>query len=552
VIEASRLRRFLSFAEIILIFGLFTLQGAWPAPDVNEAHYLGKAAHFWNPNWIHGDFFLDSADSHKVFYFAFGWLTLWMPLVAVAWTGRILTWLLMAWAWRRMSVAILATVGRSTENASPPPFGWSILTAAIFLLCNERLHMAGEWFIGGVEAKGFAYVLMLLGVESLVKNRWNRAWLLFGASAGVHVLVGGWAVVAAGLAWLFLGSSKTEASPRPKFAAMLPGLLGGFLLSLPGVIPSLALSRNIDPEIVRQANYLYVFERLRHHLDIFQIRIDFLCRFAAMTFGYLILCRMSGRPTGRKDEASEISPSIRILQNFVAGALAIALAGMIVSMIGCFDRVFAAGLLKFYWFRLADIAVPLGVAFMATCWIRQKLAAGSGRGLKWGYAALTLAVAIAVMHFGSYIPVRISPPASRADDAKRIANPAAWREACRWIAEQTPDDARFFTPRLSQTFKWYARRAEVATWKDVPQDAVALIEWWDRIQTVFATGDALPEYRWRENAREMPSDQLELAAKKYDAYYMIAPIAPESDAPPTGWTILHRNAGYAVYQMVQK
>jgi hypothetical protein len=272
-----------------------------------------------------------------------------------------------------------------------------------------------------------------------------------------------------------------------------------------------------------------------------------------MTFGYLVFCRMSGKQNCREGEASGITPPIRILQNFVAGALAIALVGMAFSMVGCFDRVFAAGLLKFYWFRLTDIVVPLGVAFMATCWMRKKLAAGTGSGVKWGYASLTFAVAIAGLHFGSYIPLRISPPASRADDAKRIANPAAWQEACRWIAENTPDDARFFTPRLSQTFKWYARRAEVTTWKDVPQDAAALVEWWDRIQTVFATGDALPEYRWRENACEMPPDQLEYAAKKYDAFYMIAPIPlAELNAPPSGWKIVHRNAGYVVYRMDQK
>ena len=98
VSAATRINRWLPLAEILAIFALFALQGAWPVPDVNEAHYLGKAAHYWNPDWIRGDFFLDSADSHKVFYFTFGWLTLWLPLPAVAWTGRIIAWLLMAWS----------------------------------------------------------------------------------------------------------------------------------------------------------------------------------------------------------------------------------------------------------------------------------------------------------------------------------------------------------------------------------------------------------------------------------------------------------------------
>ena len=76
-------------AEIVLIFAVFAIQGAWPVPDVNEPYYLGKAIHFWNPDWLHGDFFMDSPDTHKVFYFTFGWLSLWLPPAALAWTGRI-------------------------------------------------------------------------------------------------------------------------------------------------------------------------------------------------------------------------------------------------------------------------------------------------------------------------------------------------------------------------------------------------------------------------------------------------------------------------------
>ena len=47
-------------------------------PDVNEPNYLGKAIHFWNPAWAPNDFFLDTADTHWVFYFTFGWLSRWL------------------------------------------------------------------------------------------------------------------------------------------------------------------------------------------------------------------------------------------------------------------------------------------------------------------------------------------------------------------------------------------------------------------------------------------------------------------------------------------
>ena len=79
--------RWPAFAEIVLIFAVFFVEGAWPVPDVNEPYYLGKAIHFWNPDWLGGDFFMESADAHQVFDLGFGWLSLLLPPVPLAWTG---------------------------------------------------------------------------------------------------------------------------------------------------------------------------------------------------------------------------------------------------------------------------------------------------------------------------------------------------------------------------------------------------------------------------------------------------------------------------------
>ena len=194
-------------AEISLIFAVFFVHGAWPVPDVNGSYYLGKAIHFWNPGWVSGDFFLETADTHEVFYLTFGWLALWLSPTVLAWTGRLLTWALMAWAWRRMSHVYL-------------PQHWaSVVTAAVFVCLLDHCHMAGEWVIGGVEAKGFAFVLVFLALEALGRNRWNFVWLLLGAASAFHVLVGGWSVVAAALAWATLGKE------RPRLGSMALALV---------------------------------------------------------------------------------------------------------------------------------------------------------------------------------------------------------------------------------------------------------------------------------------------------------------------------------------
>ena len=61
--------------EVFLIFAIFVAYGAWPTPDVNEQYYVGKAIHFWNHNWLSADPFLNTPDSHWLFYAVFGLLS---------------------------------------------------------------------------------------------------------------------------------------------------------------------------------------------------------------------------------------------------------------------------------------------------------------------------------------------------------------------------------------------------------------------------------------------------------------------------------------------
>lgn len=94
----STLPRWLPASEVVLIVLVFFIAAGWPPPEMNEPHYLGKARHFWQPDWIRGDFFLNAHDTHLIFYITLGWLAKLMPLEAMAWCGRFLTWGLLAWA----------------------------------------------------------------------------------------------------------------------------------------------------------------------------------------------------------------------------------------------------------------------------------------------------------------------------------------------------------------------------------------------------------------------------------------------------------------------
>ena len=83
--------------EMIGLLAIFAVISGGQTPDLNEAHYLTKAKHYWNPAWCPEDHFLNSLDAHQVFYYSLGWLTLWFDLPTTAWIGRMITWSLLAW-----------------------------------------------------------------------------------------------------------------------------------------------------------------------------------------------------------------------------------------------------------------------------------------------------------------------------------------------------------------------------------------------------------------------------------------------------------------------
>lgn len=511
---AARPSRLELFIEIALVFVVFSIQGAWPVPDVNEPYYLGKAIHFWNPNWARGDFFLETADAHQVFYLTFGWLALLLSPVALAWFGRILTWGLLAWAWQRLSRSVV------------PRRGWAILTAAIFVATLDRYHMAGEWVVGGVEAKGFAFVLVFFGLEALVRNRWNRVWILLGAASAFHVLVGGWTVLAAGAAWLFAGGD------RPSLRSMAAALVAGGLLSLPGLIPSARLTLGVAPAVAERANLIYVFARLPHHLAPLSLPNwpDYVVRFAALVVVLVaVYCVTPAEPGSRR---------LRLL---VIASLLIAAIGLGINLLADYRPGLAAGLLRFYWFRLSDVAVPLGLSLA----IAERLSLLEGQRPRWAlglFAALVLATGIHLVDIGRYRLVRL-PPRSH----WHLRWTGSWQLATQWIANsgEIPPDARFLTPRLSHTFKWFTARPEVATWKDIPQDAESIVAWWDRLLDIYATGSKIPGQEWYASFGEMSEDRVRDLARKYDAQYVLSYRRPRE----LKLDVVYRNRFYVVYQV---
>lgn len=508
--------RTMRWLEIALIFVVFFVVGGDPPPHVNESHYLVKAKHYWNPDWCAGDLFLESADPHLLFYETIGALTQWFRLPVVAWLGRCAVWLCLAASWQYLSNTIL------------PRRYLSCVTALCFAVIQSRFHFAGEWVIGGVESKCIAYAFVFWGLAEVARGRWLRVWPLMGMASAFHVLVGGWSCLAAFAVW-----ATERGASRPRLLTLGPSIALGAVLALVGVIPSLQLATDVSPETRTQANLIYVFQRLPHHLapltlpapELTTRSLSFLAALAA--FGFIWRKCSDNAP----DELARI-------QRFAWVAVLIATTGLVIEIAAWNHPALAASLLKYYWFRLADVAVPLALA-LSLGWYCFAESRPVTTAQTWCVALVVLLPALLVLQNAAASYLDNTPPAD-----VRITAPGDWRDACMWARRHTPPGSLFLIPRSGQSFKWYADRADYCNYKDVPQDAQSLVEWYARCQEVFYYQDPWGETTAYGALGEIGTDKIRALCMREDIDYVLA-----EEYPPLQLPVVYANDSYKIYDV---
>lgn len=106
------------------------------------------------------------------------------------------------------------------------------------------------------------------------------------------------------------------------------------------------------------------------------------------------------------------------------------------------------------------------------------------------------------------------------------------------------------TPKYQQSFKWYAQRAEVVCWKDVPQDNASVIEWYHRIK------DCEPPRSVDGSIEEWTTERLLELSGKYgfgwvllDRSYQAQPPALEMMYPVMDQGLYIDNRSFAVMRI---
>jgi hypothetical protein len=386
--------------------------------------------------------------------------------------------------------------------------------------------MSGEWIVDGVEAKVFSYPLVLFGLTDLVRGKWGRVWLWLGAASSFHVLVGGWAVIMALVSW-----ALQPADSRSRFVSMLPGLICGGLLSLPGLIPAIQLSSGVTPEIRDQAQRIYVFERLAHHLQLRAFDPVHIIRHLSLIVVFFAISLNLRKGI-----------EFRRLWGFTCGAILLVFVGALVDILLGENRLGAA-LLRFYWFRPSDVFVPLGcsIAIIQGLSLRK---ATHPQQCAWMLIAVILLTSASVAHQVWQFHETPVPAGDRQGGIRNLRQLDQWQDVCRWCDANLPIDALVLTPLDHQTFRWYANRSELVNWKDVPQDAARLVEWQRRRDQ-----SAELHHAFELHNQSIALRTLKPLAVEYRFAYLITRFPV--DLRPGGHEPIFHNRSYIVYRIAR-
>lgn len=517
-----------AIAEILAIAAIFAAAGAWPVPDTNEAVYLTKARHAADPSWIAGDFFLETPDAHGVFYFVMGPIAGHPSLEATAWIGRIAGWLALALGFHHLARVTVMGAGWSALRRT-----WALLiAAAIFSLAMRQTHAAGEWVIGGCEAKVFAWALVFGGLGDLVRGRFETAWCLLGAATAFHPIVGGWAMLASLAVRVFMTWPPDRRSPIVRGTLITVGCV----LAAVGVVPALLLNAGVDAATGQLATRIYVAERLPHHLLMQTFATGFVARHLLAAGLWWLLSRVTPPSESRGR-----------LTAFTLVALGISLTGAMIELAQPWLGPVVLSLLRYYWFRLGDVAVPLALAIFAATVLAddavcRRVAPLSPRVLR---TVATLLLALDLAAESKHWPLPGCQVMPRADSKVEAA---AWADICAWVRDHTPADACFLTPRGAATFGWRTDRREVVSWKNSPQDAASLVAWRARIIDCFSWDGAMNDLA--RSTASLGVDRLRDVAARYGATHAIVPLdAPDIEDLPL--ERIHANDRYAVIKLAK-
>ncbi len=508
--ETTPKARFAAWAAITV--AAFVLFGDH-VPFINEYVYVVRLHAVAHPGYIPSDWSLSGSFGENLVFNTLLWpVARLLPIVAIAWIGRVVCWAALA--------ALLVALMRRT--------GIGLLAGTLAVLAWmpwELRIVGGDWMFGTFEAKPLAYIAMLGAIVAALDRRVALAMLLGGAAVSLHPGVGVSVAPALAIALLVDATTRRAALRTLPLAALaaVPGVVG--------VVHDMHGS-SADRDVYRFiAQDIYPF-----HMDPWY--------FGKLTFAALVAMALVNTWYAYSDRGTR---GLRLLAHFELVCALPTVLGVVAWETGRYEY------LRFFPFRVFPVVVSLGVAFTAAhalprWWHARRAASGPRLDTATAIAAavvLTVLVAAVAQN-----PVREAGFLARrtlrdwtghTDEQTELAG------AYHWVRDHTPAGSVVIAPPEMDPH-YDTERPQIATFGVPRWDAVA--EWKRRILAQLGPSDTAARRALDHGTsigdeyRALSPSRVQDLVRRYGARYLVT----DRSYP---FTLVDRNGKWRVYRLTQ-
>jgi hypothetical protein len=486
----------------------------------NEIDVLVTAKHFMNKSWIPNDWYLNlNIDYRNLFNIIAGSISLVFPLWVVAVIGRIITSILFSFVIYKFAKL----------------FNIKTFLVLIFLFVWYNFFdslVAGEWILKGFDTKSFAYIFSLLSLYYAVKNNYLKMFLFSGLSISFHVLVGIYSLFCIFIAIIInikYHKLYIKNIIKSVYAFFITGFYGIFI-----VIKMLFINQNVDKKL---ASLIYVCRRVSHHVlpSSWEGYIWIIKFIVMIIFTILVFILINDK-------------RFKMLSVFILSSSLLFTIGLTLFKLNKIE------LLKFYWFRLPDVIMPLLSLFLLFCLIQRYLyVIYININIKNLFKKIinTLSViAIIIIIFICFKDIFfITKKRMKENKNYTYKNVEKnFENALIWINKNTPEDCTVLSYPFIDEIYIITERATFVSYKHSPQSEKDILEWYDRLKLCnddINTNDInLFLDNFNNRFYNLRIETLQKIIKKYNINYYIGKAGMNYP-----YEIVYKNNEYAIYKL---
>ena len=502
---------------------------------LNEVDVLPLARQYFDPSWIPGDWYLNQAAGYRLlFQTLVGWLIVNWGFLTASITGRSLCYVLVAVG--------LVLIGKQLR-LSLPFLLLAIVLFSYFQKSYEQGVIAGEWIVGGLEAKAFAYGFVLIAIAFLLTRRYLFMALLLGVATSFQVLVGGWAFLTVA-GWFCLHPHQRLSQIGQAIPQLLLAYITASVFAIPAVWQQLFVATPINAN-VPFPSYIYVYLRLSHHLNPFtwssEQWIKPILYLLVLLVSTILLKKLAYK--GKCQEQADYARQ-------ELGELA--LVSLIPFFLGLVAALFDSQgkWLQYYPFRFADVMLPLATCLLFACVLEHFLFAYQHKlKLTICTALISLALSLQVIPFYQDLLALQQFPSREQNVTPE------WKEMSNWIRLNTAKNAVIISnPVELDNFSWLTERSTVAKFKLFAQTKARISEQyqrWDNLSgnsalSAYLASETINKQKTKEvlanGYDHLTVAQVENLMTKYKANYFLTNVTHHLELE-----IAHRQSPYILY-----